>query len=406
MKFEIISLSLIENIHTMKNVLFCIILSSFFLSIDAQIVTTIAGPNSGINDGLIMDSVGNIYGSDFGISTTGGSSVYKINTAGVLSTFSTGYSSCNGLALDHQNNLYVVDYTSNANTHQVYKLDAAGVKTPYGPTITGASGIIFDPLSDTMYVSQYSGTSVISKLSPDGNVTLHSNHPLLNGPVGMAFDSSNVLYVANFTDGDIFKVTNNGDSLTLIADIPNPSFGGVGFLTYASGNLYASGIGTHKIYKISTAGVVIDFAGTGSAGSIDGAANVAQFNRPNGITTNYNQDKLYVSDYVTESVREISSLISGIDDVSNNASAIELFENYPNPANIATRIIYDVATSTKIQLALFSMDGQLVKTLVSSTKEKGKHQHILKTSDYKDGIYFCRLTVDGFSKSIKITVAH
>ena len=74
-------------------------------------------------DALIMDSLGNIYGSDFGSSTTGGSSVYKINTAGVISTYSTGYSSCNGLALDQNNNLYVVDFTSNANTHQVYKLD-------------------------------------------------------------------------------------------------------------------------------------------------------------------------------------------------------------------------------------------------------------------------------------------
>ena len=120
----------------------------------AQNVTTIVG-SSGINDALVVDSIGNIYGADFGVSSTGSSSVYKIDTAGVVTTFSTGYSSCNGLAFDHQGNLYVVDFTSSNQNHQVYKLDDTGVKTAYGPKIPGASGIIFDPLSDTLYAVSY-----------------------------------------------------------------------------------------------------------------------------------------------------------------------------------------------------------------------------------------------------------
>ena len=168
--------------------------------LNAQMVSTIAGPQTGINDALVMDSVGNIYGSDFGVSTTGGSSVYKIDNAGVVTTFSTGYSSCNGLAFDHSGNLYVVDFTSANQNHQVYKLDANGNKTAYGPKISGASGIIFDPLSDTLYVSQYTGgTNSISKLAPDSSVTMYCNHSNLNGPVGMVFDNEDRLICLLYT---------------------------------------------------------------------------------------------------------------------------------------------------------------------------------------------------------------
>ena len=392
----------------MKKIILPIILHLFFVGQSfAQTVTTIVGPNSGINDGLVLDSVGNIYGSDFGSSSTGASSVYKINTAGVISTFSTGYSSCNGLAFDHNNNLFVVDFTSNNNTHQIYKLDSLGNKTPYGPNVPGASGIIFDPLSDTLYVSQYNGTgsNQISKLSSDGNVTLHSNHALLNGPVGMAFDSNNILYVANFNDGEIYKVTNNGDSLTLIANIPNVSFWGVGFITYANGYLYATGIGTHKIYKISLTGMVTDFAGTGTAGLVDGPANIAQFNRPNGIATNFNQDKLYVSDLNSRSVREISFLLTNINnhkDISN----VELYQNFPNPANNLTEISYSLSKYSNVQLQLFSKEGKLLTTLLSLKQPEGTHSYILKTAPYKSGLYYYRLVCDDYSITKKIIVIH
>lgn len=374
-----------------------------------QTVRTITGPNSGINDALVLDNKGNIYGSDFGNSSTGASSVYKIDSAGVISTFSTGYSSCNGLALDHNNNLYVVDFTSITSTHQIYKLDSLGNKTPYGPNISGASGIIFDPLSDTLYVSQYNGTSSnqISKLSPDGSITLHCNHSLLNGPVGMAFDSKNVLYVANFNDGEIYKVSNNGDSLTLIANIPNVSFWGVGFITYANNYLYATGIGTHKIYKISLTGGLSVLAGSGTPGTLDGPAPMAEFSRPNGIATNLNQDKLYISDMNTNSVREVSGIQSSLNNKSNQyLSNFKLHQNFPNPSNNFTEIKYSLSENSYVQLQLFSKDGKLLKTLSSSNQRKGKHSYSINTNKYKSGLYYYKLVCNGNSETKKLVIIH
>lgn len=347
----------------------------------SQNVTTLVGPNSGINDALVVDSLGNIYGSDFGVSTTGGSSVYKIDTDGNVSTFSTGYSSCNGLAFDHQGNLYVVDFTSSNQDHQVYKLDQNGAKTAYGPKIPGASGIIFDPLSDTLYVSQYTSSSnSISKLAPDGTVSLYCNHSLLNGPVGMAYDDQYNLYVANFSDGEIYKVTHAGDSLEFIGKVPKSGSWGIGFLTYASGYLYATGIGVHKIYQISTNGVVTEFAGTGSPGNTNGNAQNAEFNRPNGIAANKNQDKLYISDYGTKNIRVISDIISSTPEVKENLK----WSLYPNPvSNLITIEFSDLQSRQQIQI--YNANGQLVKTATIYS------QIPLDVSDLPSGLYLIRM---------------
>lgn len=394
----------------MKKIIYVVILYLILPDqVFTQTVTTIAGPNSGINDALVVDNEGNIYGSDFGLSSSGASSVYKIDTAGVISTFSTGYSSCNGLAFDHSNNLYVVDFTSSTSTHQIYKLDSLGNKTPYGPNISGASGIIFDPLSDTLYVSQYNGpnSNQISKLAPDGSVSLHCNHSLLNGPVGMAFDSQNVLYVANFSDGEIYKVSNSGDSLTLIADIPNVSTWGVGFITYANDYLYATGIGSHKIYKISLTGQVSILAGSGTPGSLDGPALSAQFNRPNGIATNLNQDKLYISEWNTYSVREVSGIQTSLMINRNqNLSSFKLHQNFPNPANNFTEIKYSLSENSGVQLQFFSKDGKLLKKLSFSNQRKGEHSYFLNTIKYKSGLYYYKLVCNGNSETKKLVVIH
>lgn len=368
----------------------------------AQNVTTMVG-SSGINDALVVDSIGNIYGADFGVSSTGSSSVYKIDTAGVVTTFSTGYSSCNGLAFDHQGNLYVVDFTSSNQNHQVYKLDDTGVKTAYGPKISGASGIIFDPLSDTLYVSQYTSSSNrISQLAPDGTVSLYCDHNDLNGPVGMAYDDNHNLYVANFSDGEIYKITHQGDSLEFIGQVPKSGSWGIGFLTYASGYLYATGIGVHKVYQISTNGMVTEFAGTGTAGDLDGDAQTAQFTRPNGIATNAAQDRLYISDYGTKNIRLITGIISGLTSVEDSDNFD--FKNYPNPFIDGTTFTYELVRSADVVLEVVALDGSIVFQKFIRNQSKGKHQYYWNTEKLNAGMYLVKLMSGGEVATRKVNV--
>jgi sugar lactone lactonase YvrE len=373
------------------------------------VVTTIAGPNSSIDDALAMDQFGTLYGSHFGNPSSGVGTVYKIEPNGNISEFSTGYSACNGLAFGHDGQLYVVDFAVNVANSQIYKLDSLGNKSIYGPKIPGASGIIFDPMSDTLFVSQYTSSqgNQISKLSSDGNVSLYCGASELNGPVGMAFDNDHNLYVANFNNGKIFKVLLNGDSLAFIADVPHTTNWGVGFMTFASGYLYATGIGVHKIFRISLEGEVIAIAGTGTPGTTDGAGDVAQFNRPNGIITNAEQDKLYVSDYATKSVREISGIldITSIGNLESNDN-IKQLNCFPNPCDTYTTISYKLDADCNTDLQVFTSNGKPIQILVSSKEKCGVQKHAFYTGELASGIYIGKLNCNGISQSIKILVSH
>lgn len=370
-------------------------------------VSTIAGPGSGIDDALIMDKHGNLYGSHFGNPASGGGTIYKIDPDGNKTVFASGFAACNGLALDKSGNLFAVEFAANSLNSRVYKIDSLGNKSAFGPKIPGASGLIIDPDSDTLYVSQYTSGqgNRISKLDPDGNLTLFCNASGLNGPVGMTFDHNKNMYVANFNNGNIYRVFAGGDSITRLASLPFATGWGIGFITYASGYLYATGIGVHKIFRVSLTGEVSVLAGSGAVGTIDGAGDVAKFNRPNGITTNYAQDRLYISEYASSSVREIS----GINEVSSTNAAgstqkIGALRCTPNPSRDQSRIMYEIQKSGSVHIAIFNMSGEIVETLENGYKSAGHHEFIWNTTGVKKGTYVCRASYNHDEQQILIFV--
>lgn len=311
----------------MKNITLTTLFLIFISIIYAQNVTTFAGPDVGINDALIIDKEGNLYGSYFN-GNYNSAAVTKITPGGDISVFVDGFHSCNGLAFDSEDNLIVIDFTGNFQ-HQLYKVNKLGEKSEFGPIVRGASGIVKDPNSDTVYISSYSNHKIF-KLSPDGDLTEFYDGPELLGPVGLAIDDDDNLYTANFTDGKIIKIALDLLSIEEIADITDTNFGGVGFLAYTNGYLYATGIGDHKIYKLSTDGDLSLLAGTGNAGSDDGTALQATFNRPNGIYPSLTGDSLYISDYATQSIRIISGLNGNTTGIF---SPVDININvYPNPS--------------------------------------------------------------------------
>jgi len=73
-----------------------------------------------------------------------------------------------------------------------------------------------------------------------------------------------------------------------------------------------------------------------------------------------------------------------------------LSQNYPNPFNPTTTISYSLAQPGNVELAVYNIKGQKVKTLVCEKKEAGQHQVIWdgtnnSHSTVSSGIYFYRL---------------
>lgn len=189
-----------------------------------------------------------------------------------------------GVAVDGSGNLYVAD-TAN---HTIRKVTPAGV-------VTTLAGFAETP----------------------GATNGHGGYARFNGPEGLAVDGSGNVYVADTANHAIRRITPAG-VVSTFAGLP----GAFGFVNATgtsarfylprsitidgSGDLYVADSGNHSIRRITSAGVVSTFAGTGSAGNANGTGTGASFASPNGIVYSATVAALYVSDTGNRVVRQIT----------------------------------------------------------------------------------------------------
>jgi arabinogalactan endo-1,4-beta-galactosidase len=87
----------------------------------------------------------------------------------------------------------------------------------------------------------------------------------------------------------------------------------------------------------------------------------------------------------------------------------QLYQNYPNPFNPGTTIQYSITKRTHVQIGVFNILGELVKTLVDETEEAGMHSTSWEgrnefSGPVPSGVYFIRLDADGNSQTRKIVL--
>jgi DNA-binding beta-propeller fold protein YncE len=73
----------------------------------------------------------------------------------------------------------------------------------------------------------------------------------------------------------------------------------------SSGNMYIADTYNNVIRRITPAGIISTFAGTGSYGQVDGSASRAEFAMPRGVTVG-GGGAIYVSDSSNRTIRKIS----------------------------------------------------------------------------------------------------
>ncbi len=82
----------------------------------------------------------------------------------------------------------------------------------------------------------------------------------------------------------------------------------------------------------------------------------------------------------------------------------ELFPNFPNPFNPRTRIQYQLPQQTEVELAIFDLQGRLIKLLDKGVRPGGIFTFVWDGTDEQrrgvaSGIYFYRLETPEFSKT-------
>lgn len=114
-------------------------------------------------------------------------------------------------------------------------------------------------------------------------------------PNGITMDDRGDLYVVNFNNPLILRITPDGE-VSEFASIPGA--GGNGHIAFARGGFYVTQFRGHALFRVSREGEVRRLAGDGTRGVVDGGSGEARFSYPNGIAVAPLGNVIWVNDLV------------------------------------------------------------------------------------------------------------
>ena len=87
---------------------------------------------------------------------------------------------------------------------------------------------------------------------------------------------------------------------------------------------------------------------------------------------------------------------------AEEATANYQLNSYPNPFQQATNIAYAVGEEGLVEVAIYTMKGEKVSTLVKEVHTAGQHVARFDARGLKPGMYICRIASGNTVKSIKL----
>jgi serine/threonine-protein kinase len=424
----------------MKKLLLSISFLATSIFINAQVVTTMAGTGSqgSVNatgssasfnspTGTCADAAGNIYVADqannlirkitsAGVVTTlaGSGTAGTVNATGTAASFDGPF----GVCVDAAGNVFVSDQ----NNHTIRKITPAGVVTTFAGQVgasgavdatgTAASfnfprGICIDGAGN-IYVADFFNHKIrkitaggvvttVAGTGLSGNVDATGTSASFNRPSGVCIDFTGNLYVADQLNHRIRKitpaavVTTFAGSTSGFTDATGTSAKfnlPYGVCADAGNTVYVADFNNQRIRKISPAQVVTTFAGNGTASAIDAVGTSATFNGPIGPCVDA-LGNIFLADQFNHKIRKITNPTAGI--VENTVStAVSV---YPNPTT-------DIAFVELKAASKITVTNSLGQIILEQNMNAGKQSIHLQS--YAKGIYFVTVSQNEKQQIIKL----
>ncbi|HSD64633.1 MAG TPA: T9SS type A sorting domain-containing protein [Ignavibacteriaceae bacterium] len=94
--------------------------------------------------------------------------------------------------------------------------------------------------------------------------------------------------------------------------------------------------------------------------------------------------------------------LTAVDEDSNSPNSFNLSDNYPNPFNPATKIIYSIPEKSIVSLKVYDLLGSEIASLVSSEVEAGKHEVNFNAVNLPSGVYLYQLKAGNYTNTKKM----
>jgi len=101
---------------------------------------------------------------------------------------------------------------------------------------------------------------------------------------------------------------------------------------------------------------------------------------------------------------ENGTIPTSVDEETNIVDSFILAQNYPNPFNPSTTINFSIPKSTQVELTVFNMLGQKVKTLINENLPSGNHSVNFNALNLSSGIYLYQLKTPTVTKSQRMVL--
>ncbi|MES2389836.1 MAG: T9SS type A sorting domain-containing protein [Bacteroidota bacterium] len=291
----------------------------------AGVVSTYAGSTPGFAEGPVSialfnnpsgvaaDAEGNVFVAD-----QGNNRIRKIIPAANADSYiwSNGSAEQSIIVNSNQSGSYTVQAVKGTCTSDASAPVVVSVTSFTTPVITAAGSTALCSGSNVT-LSAPALTTMVSTVAGgnEGYYNASGADAMFNLPYGIAVDATGNLYVADYNNSSIRKVTPGGVVSTLAGNGTAGFAEGTGTAAQfnyangvavdAAGFVYVADQSNNRIRKITPGGLVSTFAGSGAGGFADGTGAAAQFNGPNGVAVDASGN-VYVADGSNNSIRKIT----------------------------------------------------------------------------------------------------